>query len=250
MTVDELLTRLRALADPARLAGMARYGIATEHAYGVTVGELRALAKEIGRDRDLAAALWSSGVHEARILASLLDDPARVDDAQVERWAAGFDSWDLCDQVCQNLFRRSPHAWDKAVEWTARPEPLVGRAGFALMAGLAVAAERADDDRFEAFLRAVAERADDDRPLVRKGASWALRQIGKRSPGLHERAIATAEQLRTGGRGARWVATDALRELRSPKVQARLSSAGGAGPRPREDVPPAAASTTGCGSFP
>ncbi len=201
----------------------------TAHAYGVTVGELRTLAKEIGRDRDLAAELWNSGVHEARILASLLDDPALVDDAQFELWAAGFDSWDLCDQVCQNLFRRSPRAWDKAVEWTTRSEPLVKRAGFTLMAGLAVADKRADDDRFEPFLRAVAERADDDRPLVRKGASWALRQIGKRSRGLHQRAIGTAEQLRSGGGGARWVGTDALRELRSPEVRARLPPAGGAG---------------------
>ena len=239
MSVHEVLVRLRALGDASRLPGMARYGIATEHAYGVTVGELRTLAKEIGRDRDLAAGLWDSGVHEARILASLLDDPALVDDAQLERWAAAFDSWDLCDQVCQNLFRRSPHAWGKAVEWTARSEPLVKRAGFALMAGLAVADKRADDERFEPFLRAVAERADDDRPLVRKGASWALRQIGKRSPGLNRRAIRVAEQLRTGGRGARWVGTDALRELGSPEVQARSvtrprrRAVGGPGPSPR-----------------
>jgi 3-methyladenine DNA glycosylase AlkD len=223
MPVDELLTRLRALADPSRLPGMARYGIATEHAYGVPVGELRTLAKEIGRDRDLAAQLWDSGVHEARILASLVDHPALVDDAQFEGWAAGFDSWDLCDQVCQNLFRRSPLAWDKAVEWTTRPEPLVKRAGFTLMAGLAVADRRADDRRFAALLGPLAAGADDERPLVRKGASWALRAIGKRSPGLNRLAITTAEQLRSRGGAARWVGSDALRELRSPAVQDRLA---------------------------
>ena len=223
MTSDEVLARLRALTDPARLPGMARYGIATEHAYGVTVAELRALAKEIGRDHRLAADLWGSGVHEARILASLLDDPALVDDEQLERWAAGFDSWDLCDQVCQNLFRRSPHAWVKAVEWTTRPEPLVKRAAFTLMAGLAVADRRADDERFAALLAPLAAAADDDRPLVRKGASWALRAIGKRSAGLHRLAIATAEQLRVRGGGARWVGTDALRELREPAVLDRLA---------------------------
>ncbi len=223
MTSDEVLARLRALADPARLPGMARYGIATEHAYGVTVAELRALAKGIGRDHRLAADLWGSGVHEARILASLLDDPALVDDEQLERWAAGFDSWDLCDQVCQNLFRRSPHAWVKAVEWTTRPEPLVKRAAFTLMAGLAVADRRADDERFAALLAPLAAAADDDRPLVRKGASWALRAIGKRSAGLHRLAIATAEQLRVRGGGARWVGTDALRELRGPVVLDRLA---------------------------
>ena len=206
MTADEVLTALRALADPTRLAGMARYGIATEHALGVTVRELRTLAKELGREHDLAVDLWDSGVHEARILASLVDDPALVDEAQFERWAAGFDSWDLCDQVCQNLLRYAPAAWIKAAEWTARPELFVRRAGFTLMAGLAVADKRADDERFAALLGPLAAGADDDRPLVRKGASWALRAIGKRSSDLNRRAIGTAEQLRAGSRAARWSA--------------------------------------------
>jgi 3-methyladenine DNA glycosylase AlkD len=209
-----VLARLRALADPSRLAGMSRYGIATDRAWGVTVGELRRLAKELGRSHALAAALWGSGVHEARILASMVDDPAVVDGAQLDAWAAAFDSWDLCDQVCQNLVRHTPLAWPKALEWSARPEPFVKRAGFATMAGLAVADKRSDDARFEPFLQALAERADDESPIVCKGASWALRQIGKRSSGLRARAVETAEGLRGGGRGARWVAGDVLRELR------------------------------------
>jgi 3-methyladenine DNA glycosylase AlkD len=213
---DDVLARLRALADPARVAGMARYGIGDGEVWGVTVAELRGLAEELGRDRALAAALWQSGVHEARILASLVDDPAQVDADQFERWAAGFASWDLCDQVCQNLFRRSPPAWAKATEWVRREEPFVKRAGFALMAGLAVADKRADDERFEAFLDDVAATADDDRPIVRKGASWALRQIGKRNAALRARAIATAETLT--GAGGRWVARDVLRELRGRAV--------------------------------
>lgn len=208
-----MLGRLRALADPARLEGMARYGIGGAETLGVTVAELRALAKELGRSHELAAELWGSGVHEARILASLVEEPAAVTERQLDEWAAGLDSWDVCDQVCQNLVRRTPFAWTRALEWSARPEPFVKRAGFAVMAGLAVADKRSDDDRFEPFIRAVAERADDDRPIVRKGASWALRQIGKRSPGLRARAVETAQQLRAGGRGARWVGTDALREL-------------------------------------
>jgi 3-methyladenine DNA glycosylase AlkD len=222
-TADEVLARLRALADPSRLSGMARYGIATEHAYGVTVRELRTLAKEVGRDHDLADGLWGSGVHEARILASLVDDPALVDGAQFERWAAGFDSWDLCDQVCQNLFRYAEPAWTKAAEWTGRSELFVKRAGFSIMAGLAVVDRRADDERFAALLEPLAQGADDDRPLVRKGASWALRAIGKRSSRLNAAAIETAEQLRTRGGGARWVGTDVLRELRSEPVQRRLA---------------------------
>ena len=225
MTADEVLTRLRTLADPARLPGMARYGIATGNALGVTVGELRTLAKEIGRDHALAAQLWDSGAHEARILASLVDDPALADDEQLERWAAGFDSWDLCDQVCQNLFRYAPAAWTKAAEWTSRPELFVRRAGFTLMAGLAVAEKRADEERFEALLGPLSAGADDDRPLVRKSASWALRAIGKRSTRLNRRAIETAERLQAGGT-ARWVGTDALRELTGPAVRKRLSRLG------------------------
>ncbi len=223
--VEDVLARLRELADPTRLPGMARYGIATSSAYGVTVAELRGVARELGRDHDLAAALWSTGVHEARILASLVADAALVDDAQFERWAAGFDSWDLCDQVCQNLFRYASPAWTKAVEWTRRPELFVKRAAFSLMAGLAVADKRADDERFAALLDPLADGADDDRPMVRKGARWALRAIGTRSPRLNAAAIETALRLEDAdARGARWVGAEALRELRSEAVQRRLGS--------------------------
>jgi 3-methyladenine DNA glycosylase AlkD len=223
--VEEVLARLRADADPTRLAAMARYGIATGSAYGVTVAKLRDVARALDRDRELAAALWNSGVHEARILASLVDDATLVDDGQFERWAAGFDSWDLCDQVCQNLFRYAPPAWRKAVEWTRRPELFVKRAAFSLMAGLAVADKTADDERFAEMLEPLADGADDDRPLVRKGASWALRAIGKRSPRLNAAAVETARRLqKADARGARWVGADALRELRSEAVQRRLGS--------------------------
>ena len=222
-TAAEVLSRLAALGDPSRLTGMARYGIATERAYGVSLPELRTLARDLGRDHELAAWLWETGVHEARILASLVDEPALVDDAQFESWAGDLDSWDLCDQVCQNLFRRTPRAYAKAVEWTAREELFVKRAGFALIAGLAVADKKADDARIATLLGPLAAGADDDRDLVRKGASWALRSIGKRSAALNELAIGTALELSgREGRGARWVGTDALRELRSPQVQARF----------------------------
>jgi 3-methyladenine DNA glycosylase AlkD len=210
---EEVLARLRMLADPARVTGMARYGVGGSTALGVTVAELRALAKELGHSHELAAGLWASGVHEARILASLVEEPDAVDADQLDAWAGEFESWDLCDQVCQNVVRHTPLAWTKALEWSARDQPFVKRAGFAVMAGLAVADKTSDDDRFEPFLRAVAERADDDRPVVRKGASWALRQMGKRSPGLRARAVETAVALRDGGRGARWVGGDVLREL-------------------------------------
>jgi 3-methyladenine DNA glycosylase AlkD len=194
---------------------MARYGSPTAHADGVTVAELRTLARGLGRDHALAAELWASGRHEARILASMVDEPALVDDAQAEAWAAGFESWDLCDQVCANLFRHTPLAWAKVSAWAGRPEPFVKRAAFALAAGLAVADRGSPDERFAAFLPLIADAADDDRPLVRKGASWALRSIGKRSAGLRAQAVATATALRrSDSRGARWVGADALRELR------------------------------------
>jgi 3-methyladenine DNA glycosylase AlkD len=219
---EEVLGRLRALADPARVTGMARYGIGGSTALGVTVAELRALAKELGRSHELAAGLWASGVHEARVLASLVEESDAVDAEQLDAWAAEFESWDLCDQVCQNLVRHTPFAWTKALEWSARQEPFVKRAGFAVMAGLAVGDKTSDDARFEPFLRAVAERADDERPVVRKGASWALRAIGKRSSGLHALAIETAAELRRReDRRARWVGSDALRELQSPSVRRR-----------------------------
>jgi 3-methyladenine DNA glycosylase AlkD len=218
--VDDVLARLRGIADPSRLTGMAHYGIATEHALGVTVAELRTIARELRPDHALAAALWASGVHEARILASMVDDAALADDEQLERWVTAVDSWDLCDQVCANLVRHTPGAWDTAVAWVGRPELFVKRAGFSLMAGLAVARKRSDDERFAGLLGPLADAADDDRPLVRKGASWALRAIGKRSPGLRALAVGVAEELRGhGGRGARWVGTDALRELRGPQRQ-------------------------------
>jgi 3-methyladenine DNA glycosylase AlkD len=211
---EAVLGRLHALADPGRLAGMARYGIGGGTAIGVPVAELRALAKELGRSHELAQGLWDSGVHEARILASLVEERDRVDEAQLDRWVADLGSWDLCDQFCQNLVRHTPFAWAKALEWSGSPEPFVKRAGFATMAGLAVSDRTADDARFAPFLQAVAERADDDRPIVRKGASWGLRQIGKRNPGLRESAVEVALALRDGGPGARWVGSDALRELR------------------------------------
>lgn len=222
---EAVIAQLRSIADPSRKPGIARVGITVDRALGVSIPTLRRVAVAHRADHELALGLWATEIHEARILASMIDDPRRVTRAQMEDWAADFDSWDLCDQVCQNLFRRTPRAYEKAVEWTTRDELFVKRAGFALMAGLVVADKRADDARFAALLEPLAAGADDDRDLVRKGASWALRSIGKRSAALNELAIRTALELagRTG-RGARWVGADALRELRSPTVQARLGA--------------------------
>ena len=223
--VDKLIDELRRLADPGRLAGMARYGIATDTALGITVTELRALARRVGRDHELAAALWDTRIHEARMLATMVDDPARVTEAQMETLVRDLASWDLCDGLCGNLLDRTPFAFAKAVEWSSRDEEFVKRAGFALMAWSAVHRKDADDERFEMFLPVIRAEAMDDRNYVKKAVSWALRQIGKRSPRLHAQAIATAEEIRElDSRTARWIASDVLRELTSDAVRERLAA--------------------------
>jgi 3-methyladenine DNA glycosylase AlkD len=214
--VSELLDRLRAQANPANVAGMARYGINCQAALGVPMPVLRSLAKEIGRDHATAGRLWTSGVHEARILATLIEEPARVTPRQMDRWARDLDSWDVCDQACQNLFRYLPNAFDKAAEWAHAKREFVRRAGFSLMAGLAVKAKLAPDAAFEAFLPAIIEAATDQRNMVKKAVNWALRAIGKRNPRLRTKAMRTAERMgKMDSKAARWIAGDALRELRA-----------------------------------
>jgi 3-methyladenine DNA glycosylase AlkD len=202
---------------------MARYGIATQRALGVSIPELRTLARSIGQHHELAGALWETEIHEARILASMIDDPSQVTEVQMEAWAGAFDSWDLCDQVCGNLFDRTRYAFDKATEWTGREEEFVKRAGFATVAWATVHRKETDDDRFRAFLPIIRRECTDDRNFVKKAVNWALRQIGKRSPELNAEAIATAEQIRKlDSRAARWIGDHALRELTSEPVRQRL----------------------------
>ncbi len=234
--VAAILADLRAMGSERDRAGMARYGINVDHAFGVSIYELRKVARRLGTDHDLALALWATGNHEARLLACFVDDPARVSEGQLEAWAGDFDSWDICDQATTSLFDQTKHAWPKAVEWAGRDEPWVKRAGFAMMAGLAVHDASATDRMFRRLLPVIARGATDDRNYVKKAVNWALRNIGKRNRTLNAAAIARAETIRAaankraggqrGGdaaaRSARWVATDALRELTSERVQARL----------------------------
>jgi 3-methyladenine DNA glycosylase AlkD len=222
------------MADPGQRAGMARFGIDAEYALGIRVTDLRAYARTLGRDHALAAALWRSGIHEARMLATLVDDPALVTERQMEAWVRDLDSWDLCDGLCGNLLDRTPFAFAKAAEWSGREREFEKRAGFALMAWAAVHRKDVDDERFGAFLPLIVAQANDDRPYVRKAVNWALRQIGKRSQALNRRAIRTARQIRAlDTRSARWIAADALRELESPAVRERLARARAAPARAR-----------------
>ena len=218
MTAPEILAALRAQANPKNVAGMARYGISTTGTLGVPVVEIRRLAREAGRSHSLAEELWASGVHEARILATIVDEPARVTRRQMDRWARDFDSWDVCDQACQNVFRYTPFAWTAARDWAGARREFVRRAGFSLMAGLAVKDKVAPDEDFEALLPLIAGAATDQRNLVKKAVNWALRAIGKRNLHLRHAAIAAAEDIRTiDSPAARWIAGDALRELRARK---------------------------------
>jgi 3-methyladenine DNA glycosylase AlkD len=232
--VAEILAELRAMGSEKNRAGMARYGINVQDAFGVSVYELRKVAKRLGTGHGLALALWATGNHEARLLACFVDDPSLVSDRQVEAWARDFDSWDICDQATTSLFDRTKHAWSKAVAWATRDDEWVKRAGFSLMAGLAVHDKSAGNRAFLRLLPLIERGATDPRNFVKKAVNWALRNIGKRNRALNAAAIACAERIRAaanqraggerGGdpRSARWVAADALRELASDKVQARL----------------------------
>jgi 3-methyladenine DNA glycosylase AlkD len=228
MNLRTVLEEIRRHADPRNVEGMARYGIRSAHAYGVPGPVLRRIARGIGRDHRLAARLWETGILEARAIAALIDDPQLVDARQMEAWASQFDSWAICDHVCGKLFDRTPHAWRKARAWARRKEEYVRRAGFALMAWLAVHDKQAADERFVACLPLIEAASGDERNMVRKAVNWALRQIGKRNLCLNREAIACGERIyaRAVSRrnpAGRWIASDALRELRSPAVASRLA---------------------------
>lgn len=231
-----LIAELRAQANADNLVGMSRYGIVTTRALGDPMPVVRAMARDAkrafrgepqGRHR-VAATLWESGIHEACILAGLLDDPSLVGEAQMESWAADLDSWDTCDTLMNNLFRRAEPAWRKAVEWTGRDEEFVKRGGFVLGATLAVHDKTASDESFIELLGKAQREVTDERGFVTKAVNWQIRQIGKRSVQLNSEAIAVCErvlEVHSDSRAARWIARDALRELRSDAIKARLESA-------------------------
>ena len=218
-----VVAELRAVADPERKPGMERVGINVDHALGVSIPHCRRIARAHRGDHRLALDLWTTGIHEARILASMVDDPVQVDGPQMETWVDGFDSWDLCDQTCGNLFGLTSHAYPKARAWVRRDEEFVRRAGFTLIAERAVHDRDRDDAFWIGWFPAIRTGSLDERNYVKKAVSWALRQIGKRNLALNAAAIAEAEHLLVlDARSARWIARDVLRELRSDAVKARL----------------------------
>lgn len=222
-TKASVLRELKSLGDPKVRAKMEYFGVRVPDAHGISAPVLHALAKRIGKDHSLALELWTTGNHEARILATLIGESEKVTDAEMEHWVGDFDSWDVVDAACCYLYSQAKPAWGKIAAWSRRPEEFVKRAAFSLMAYLSYKDKEAKDTRFKKCLRIIEREALDERNFVKKAVNWALRNIGKRNLGLNRQAIRAAEKIRRQGtRSARWIAADALRELKSPAVQARL----------------------------
>jgi 3-methyladenine DNA glycosylase AlkD len=227
--VGSAMTWLKRHSTQRNRESMARYAIPSDNALGTSVANIRVLAKRLGRNHELAAALWDTGVYEARMLTSFVDEPARVTPAQMDRWCRDFDNWAICDTLCFHLFDRTPHAWEKVAQWCDRDEEFVKRAAFALLWGLTVHDKHAADAPFVEGLRFIERAATDERNFVKKAVNMALRATGKRNPALNAVAVTVARRLADAPEpAARWVGRDALRELTSPAVSRRLAA------RPRQ----------------
>jgi 3-methyladenine DNA glycosylase AlkD len=221
--VKEVLAKLQSQARPNQLSGMARYGMAIKRRLGVSVPDMRKLAKEAGKDHELALELWQTGLAEARILAAMVDEPDKLTEEQMEEWVKGIDSWDVCDQVCMNLFEKSQLAWKKIADWSERKEEFVKRTAFSLIACVAWHNKKTGDEKFIELLPIIIKGSTDERNFVKKAVNWALRTIGKKNLNLNRAAINAARKIQQlDSKAARWVAADALRELQSEAVQARL----------------------------
>ncbi len=219
---DEILRRMESMASPGAVDAIERYGIRSDKMLGLSMGQLSQLAKEIGRDHRMADCLWKAGSHDSRMLAAMIEEPAKVTEVQMESWVVEFDNWAICDGVCNRLFRLMPQARSKCEEWSTREEEFVKRAAFALMCSLAVH-DRTYEGVFEHFLEICERESEDSRKYVMKAVNWAIRSIGKRDLDLNRKAIECAERIANrDSKTSRWIASDALRELRSEKVQERL----------------------------
>jgi 3-methyladenine DNA glycosylase AlkD len=222
-SVKEVLDKLQSKARPDQLEGMAKFGIAIEGRLGISVPDMRKLAKEIGKDHKLALELWKTGIAEARMVAAMVDDPDKLTEEQMEDWVKDINSWDVCDQVCMNLFEKNQLAWKKIIDWSARKEEFVKRTAFSLIACLAWHDKKTNDEKFIELLPVIIRGATDERNFVKKAVNWALRNIGKRNLSLNKAAINAAKEIqRLDSKAARWVASDTIRELQSEAVQARL----------------------------
>ena len=225
-SLKEVLNKLKNKARPDQLEGMARFGMVTECRLGVSVPDMRKLAKEIGKDHELALELWKTGVSEARILAAMVDEPDKLSEKQMDDWVSDIDSWDICDQVCMNLFEKNPISWKKILDWSEREEEFVKRTAFSLIACHAWHDKKSEDEQFIKLFPIIKRGATDDRNFVKKAVNWALRNIGKRNLNLNNAAIKLAKEIKQiDSKSARWIASDALRELESEAIHRRLRKA-------------------------
>jgi len=224
MSYDAIIAQLKSLANPHNVEGMARFGIASANTLGISLPVLREIARAHKKDHALALQLWDSGIHEARILATIIDDPQQVTPEQMEAWAADFDSWDVVDQACSNLFEKTPYADQKIRAWHARDEEFVKRAAFSLIAYVAVHHKKASNEAMEAYYPFIKGAATDPRNFVKKAVNWALRQIGKRNRALNASALTLAREIAAlDSKPAHWIAADAIKELTSEKTLSRLN---------------------------
>lgn len=224
MEFEEIIKELEELSNTEDIEGMKRFGISHKNTYGVRMPELRRIAKNTGKNHELAEKLWNAGYGETRILACMIEDPKNVEEDQIEKWVYDFDSWDVCDQCCMNLIRKTPFAYKKIFDWSTQEEEFIKRAAFTLIAVLAVHDKQANDEKFEQFFPIILRESIDERNYVKKAVNWALRQIGKRNIDLNKRAIEIGEKLyKIDSKSAKWIASDALRELSSEKIQTRLN---------------------------
>jgi 3-methyladenine DNA glycosylase AlkD len=220
---DSIIKELKSLSNPVNVAGMARFGISSNKTFGVSIPEVRRIAKEAGKNHKLALALWKSGYHEARIMASLIDEPEKVTSKQMDNWTNDFDSWDVCDQCCSNLFDKTPYVYKKIKEWSSSKKEFVKRAAFALLAVMAVHDKKAGDDVFVKYFPLIKRESIDDRNFVRKAVNWALRSIGKRNDFLRKKALKLSREIyKIDSKTAKWIASDAIRELESRNIINRV----------------------------
>ncbi|MDQ2914492.1 MAG: DNA alkylation repair protein [Chloroflexota bacterium] len=224
--MQSALNWLKSHSTKATLDGMARYAISSDKAFGVAMKDMKALGKKLGRNHELAAALWATGVYEARMVCSFVDDPAQITPAQMDRWCKDFDNWAICDTICFNLFDRTPHAWAKVTQWSNRRSEFEKRTAFALLWSLAMHDKRADNKQFAQGLALIERAADDERNFVKKAVSMSLRAIGKRNRALNVASVTVARRLAgSEDAAARWIGSDALRELTSAAVTKRVKAA-------------------------
>ncbi len=226
-TVEEVLKEMKKLSSPKALAAQEHFGISSANSYGLTTPQSKSIAKKIGMNHSLALQLWKTKIHEARHIAALVADPAQTDIKLAEQWLRDFDSWDTVDGTCSYLFRKTPFAYAKALEWTTREKEFEKRAGFTMMAQLAVNDKTAEDKLMEQFLPVILRESSDERNFVRKAVNWALRQIGKRNERLCKKAIAVAKQMqKKNDASSKWIAADALRELEKYLKEGKIKNVG------------------------